>query len=163
MFSRTQRAETRNRAKDELKKVINAIDRVRTWEKKWTTCKDSSVLVYKWVAVSGASTLSLSSKQPLIKTSLNDNEDSNADPSIENSVGADANSKTFGISNEDSNTGFLESNFDSDSNQTFDRINYKNGGESGEASTDFSSLRAEEKKEDESEEPSSKRSREDSS
>ena len=31
MYSRNQRAETRNRAKDELKRVINSVDKVRKW------------------------------------------------------------------------------------------------------------------------------------
>lgn len=30
-MSRSQRAETRNRAKDDLKRVINAIEKVRKW------------------------------------------------------------------------------------------------------------------------------------
>lgn len=33
---RTQRTETRNRAKDELKRVINAVDKVRKWYKKFS-------------------------------------------------------------------------------------------------------------------------------
>uniref|UniRef100_A0A0N5B1U1 BCL7-like protein n=1 Tax=Strongyloides papillosus TaxID=174720 RepID=A0A0N5B1U1_STREA len=156
MFNRNQRAETRNRAKDELKKVINAIDRVRKWEKKWINYKDSSISVYKWVPVSGPS--SFTTVKSIVKTSTQDTEDSNAPPSVENSMGG-TNSKTFQTINEDSNTGFLESNYDSDSNQTFDRINYRhvsNGSTTG--STDFSSLRAEEKgiKEDSSEPPAKK-------
>lgn len=31
MYARNQRAETRNRAKDELKRVINSLDKVRKW------------------------------------------------------------------------------------------------------------------------------------
>jgi len=50
---RGARAETRNRAKDELRRVINAVERVRKWEKRWVALKDSAITVYKWVPVSG--------------------------------------------------------------------------------------------------------------
>eukprot|EP00116_Pleurobrachia_bachei_P002033 sb/3462295/ len=49
-MSRSIRLETRSRARDELKRAMNSIDKVRKWEKKWVKvggagCK---LTVYKW-------------------------------------------------------------------------------------------------------------------
>jgi len=51
------RAETRSRAKDDIKRVMHVIDKVRHWEKKWITYENSTngLQVYKWVPVHSAS------------------------------------------------------------------------------------------------------------
>lgn len=52
--TRSFRAETRSRAKDDLKKIM-LLGKVRKWEKKWVNIKDTTLRVYRWVPSSAPS------------------------------------------------------------------------------------------------------------
>uniref|UniRef100_A0A1B6F193 B-cell CLL/lymphoma 7 protein family member B n=1 Tax=Cuerna arida TaxID=1464854 RepID=A0A1B6F193_9HEMI len=54
MMSRSVRAETRSRAKDDIKRVMQVVDKVRHWEKKWVTIGETTVKIYKWVPILGS-------------------------------------------------------------------------------------------------------------
>lgn len=47
--ARALRSETRAKAKDDIKRVMNAIEKVRKWEKRWISVADSTLKLYKWV------------------------------------------------------------------------------------------------------------------
>ncbi|MFH4981837.1 hypothetical protein AB6A40_008546 [Gnathostoma spinigerum] len=142
MYSRNQRAETRNRAKDELKRVINSVDKVRKWEKKWIVLKDTQIRMFRWVPVTATANI----PKPAPKR-MQEEDQSNATPSTENTRdstilenGDVSRIRAFSNLNDDSNTGFSEGAYDSDSNQTFEPLSYPNNN----GSTDFSALRQEE-------------------
>ena len=50
-MSRSFRAETRSRTKDDVRKIMHAVDKVRHWEKRWITIPDTTMKIFKWVAI----------------------------------------------------------------------------------------------------------------
>lgn len=92
-MARSVRAETRSRAKDDIKRVMQVVDKVRHWEKKWVTIGETTMKIYKWVPIS---TLEQKKKGK----SIGDNK--------ENGIprkGIDNTNSNFGLT-EDSNTCF---------------------------------------------------------
>ncbi|XP_031634162.1 B-cell CLL/lymphoma 7 protein family member B [Contarinia nasturtii] len=111
-MSRSVRAETRSRAKDDIKRVMQAVDKVRHWEKKWVTIGDTTMKIYKWVPISSSEQKKKHLKNTAtILTNDNKENSSKTSPALElngGGVGGGSANATqnFGLSAEDSNTCF---------------------------------------------------------
>ncbi|VDK86040.1 unnamed protein product [Onchocerca ochengi] len=150
MYARSQRAETRNRAKDELKRVINSVDKVRKWEKKWIVVKDTQIKLFRWVPVTATTNITKIPQKSVVQdqdesTTIASSENTQDSTALENSDVARV--RAFSNLNDDSNTGFSEGGFDSDSNQTFEAVGFQsqsNNNSTPNGSTDFSEMRQQE-------------------
>ncbi|VDP16200.1 unnamed protein product [Onchocerca flexuosa] len=150
MYARSQRAETRNRAKDELKRVINSVDKVRKWEKKWIVVKDTQIKLFRWVPVTATTNITKIPQKSVVQdqdesATIASSENTQDSTVLENSDVARV--RAFSNLNDDSNTGFSEGGFDSDSNQTFEAVGFQsqsNNSSTPNGSTDFSEMRQQE-------------------
>ncbi|XP_019874270.2 B-cell CLL/lymphoma 7 protein family member B [Aethina tumida] len=118
-MSRSIRAETRSRAKDDIKKVMNVIDRVRHWEKKWVTIGDTTMKIYKWVPIANSESSKKaikhkdSNKENLTRKSAVDTSSSNSNFSM----AEDSNTCFSTVSDSQGATDFsMHMNFSEDSN-----------------------------------------------
>lgn len=93
-MSRSVRAETRNRVKDDIKRVMQAVEKVRHWEKKWVTIGETTMKIYKWVPIS------TSEQKKKSAAKLENKENTLCTKKVQ-----DSSNSNFGIA-EDSNTCF---------------------------------------------------------
>jgi len=52
MMSRSARAETRQSKKEDIKRVMHSVDKVRHWEKRWIQIPETTMKQFKWMPVS---------------------------------------------------------------------------------------------------------------
>ncbi|KAI2811645.1 B-cell CLL/lymphoma 7 protein member A [Blomia tropicalis] len=115
MMSRSVRAETRSRAKDDIKRVMHAIDKVRKWQKKWVTIGDTTMKIYKWVPVTNYDeSSSLRSKNKISNSSSTSTNNINgqSENNKENSKPVSHSLSASMMSLDDSNIAFSESSQD---------------------------------------------------
>lgn len=101
--SSRSRTETRSRAKDDIKRVMGSVEKVRKWEKKWVQMGDTTMRIYKWVPIISKETKRLTMKQSNSSSSSSENKENSA-ARKSTTTGLDSNSNSNFIGTEDSNT-----------------------------------------------------------
>lgn len=89
--SRALRSETRAKAKDDIKRVMNAIERVRKWERRWISINDTTLKLYKWVPTSVLASSAASSSTTSATTTTSSNSTSASSSATEVTVGGATN------------------------------------------------------------------------
>lgn len=79
---RALRSETRARAKDDIKRVMHAIEKVRKWERRWISVNETTLKLYKWVPIMNSST-SQDDQNSNPETVNNDEKDKIEDQKVE--------------------------------------------------------------------------------
>lgn len=97
--SSRSRTETRSRAKDDIKRVMHNVEKVRKWEKKWVQMGETTMKIYKWVPLIPKT----ETKRLTIKQSNSENKE-NTTTRKSTTTGLDSNSNSNFIGTEDSNT-----------------------------------------------------------
>jgi len=118
-MSRSVRAETRSRAKDDIKRVMQVVDKVRHWEKKWVTLGDTTMKIYKWVPV--MSSAEKKKKEQSLKEAMA------TEPMPTNDVQGDDSNTSFSITSDSQGTmDFLSGQYASEDSQSVEATSLVN-------------------------------------
>ena len=97
MLSRSVRAETRQSRKEDIKRVMHNVDKVRHWEKRWVVIPETTMKQFKWIPVSQLMK-DISSKKVEKKRLFNGEGDENSRTSL--GMDEDSNMSTMSTASE---------------------------------------------------------------